>query len=253
MSIDLNTAEEQREGCGKGPVPPESIVMLQMIVRQPRSGKEGSDQFLTRAQSGLEYLDCEFIVAQGSYKDQKFWGNLNVSGATTEGQRKACDISMRTIRAIVESSRGIHPKDASPQAAQGRILQEWSELNGIFFPAMLDAVVGDPDKNGKRWVNNMLKKVVTPDRTEEYAHICNGGEIISDKPLPSVENAPQSAKPNWAAPTTAQAPSPAPATAQQTVTPPPTAPQNSAAPRPAPQWAQTPPPAAPPRPDGAPF
>lgn len=248
--IDLNTAEEQREGTGKGAVPPDSIVLVQLTIRQPANGKQGSAPLLTRAPTGTEYLNCEFEIVQGTFKGGKFWNNFNVSGASTQGQKTSVDISMRTIRAMVEASRGIHPKDASPAATQGRILQAWEELQGIYFPAMLDCEVSDPDKNGKRWVNNKLKRVITPDKEQEYAHICNGGEIITENPLPAVQDAAANAKPTWAA----GSPSPAPA---QTAAPRPApAPQPAPAamapkPGPVPAWGQTPPPATPP--DGAPF
>lgn len=264
--IDLNQAEEQREGTGGGKTaPPDSIVLVQMIIRQPKSGSEGSMPMLTRSSTGLEQLDCEFVIAQGSYQGSKWFDRLSVGNAHTEGQKKAVDIAMRTIRAMVESSRGINPKDASPNAAQQRVLQSWEELNGIYFPAMVDAVVGDANAQGKRYVNNKLKRVITPDKAEEYALVCGGGEIITAKPLPEVPAETASAKPNWAAPAAAPAPQAAPqsapmappaAPAQQpaAMTPPAAPPAaQAAAPRPAPNWAQTPPPAKPPVPQNAPW
>ena len=230
--IDLNTCEEQGEGQGRGAVPPDSIVVLQMTIRLPEAGREGSMMGLTRARSGLEYLNCEFVVASGSYQGTKFWNNLNVAGATTDGQKKAVDISMRTIRAIVEASRNISPKDASPQAAQQRTLQSWEELHGVQFPAQLGCEVSEPrQKDGKRFVNNTLKRVITPDRSE-YEQIYHAGEIISDNPLPDVDSAPVRSQ----AATPAAPPSWGPASAPGTASPPTGA-------RPAPSWAQTPPPA----------
>ena len=259
--IDLNQAEEQREGTGGGKAaPPDSIVMVQLTLRQPKAGSEGSMPMLTRSSTGLEQLDCEFVISGGAYAGAKWFDRLSVGNAHTEGQKKAVDIAMRTIRAMVEASRNINPKDASPQAAQGRVLQSWEELNGIYFPAMLDAVVSDANAQGKRFVNNKIKRVITPDRAEEYNFVWNGGEIISDKPLPEIPAETASAKPNWAAPAPAPAPQAAPmappvAAPRPPATPvaPPAAPQNSAAPRPAPGWAQTPPPAARPNSGGAPF
>ena len=243
--IDLNTAEEQGEGSGRGALPPDSIVMVQMNLRYPEAGKEGSMQGLTRARSGLEYLNCEFVVAAGSFQGAKFWNNLNVAGATTTGQKTAIDISMRTIRAMVEASRNINPKDASPQATQGRVLQSWDELNGIYFPVMVGCEVSEPRaKDGKRFVNNTLKRVITPDRPE-YEQVWNGGEIITANPLPEIPATATSAKPGWAAPAPQAAPMAPPAAppfAQAAPAAPPAAPQ-AAAPRPAPNWAQTPPPA----------
>lgn len=255
--IDLNNAEEQREGTGSKAAPPDSIVMVQLIIRQPKSGSEGSMPMLTRAQSGLERLDCEFVISGGAYAGAKWFDRLSVGNAHTEGQKKAVDIAMRTIRAMVEASRNISPKDASPQAAQGRVLQSWEELNGIYFPAMVDAVVSDANSKGQRFVNNKLKRVITPDRAEEYALVWNGGEIITDKPLPEIQAAEANAKPSWAAPAPApqaapMAPPAAPHVPHAAPAAPPAAPQQ-AAPRPAPNWAQTPPPAKPPVPQNAPW
>ena len=236
--IDLNTAEEQGEGQGRGTVPPDSIVMVQMTIRQPEHGKEGSMPGLTRARSGLEYLNCEFVVVAGSYQGAKFWNNLNVANASTAGQKTAVDISMRTVRAIVEASRNVNPKDASPTAASARMLQSWEELNGIYFPAQLGCEVSDPrPKDGKRFVNNTLKRVITPDKPE-YNQVWNGGEIISSLPLPDVDSAPvrtQAATP--AAPQSWAPPAPAAHAAPAAPMSPP------AGARPAPSWAQTPPPA----------
>jgi hypothetical protein len=254
--IDLNQAEEQRESTGGKCAPPDSIVMVQMTIRLPKAGAEGSAPMLTRAQSGLEQLDCEFSVIAGTYQGAKWFDRLSVGNAHTEGQKKAVDIAMRTIRAMVEASRNISPKDVSQQATQGRVLQSWEELNGVYFPAKLDAVVSDPNNQGKRYINNKIKRVVTPDMAEEYYHVWNGGEIISDKPLPEIPAETAPAKPSWAAPAPAPqaAPMAAPASAPfPHAAPAPAAPPQAAAPRPAPNWAQTPPPAAAPRTGNAPY
>lgn len=223
--IDLNHAEEQYEG-GPGAVPPDSVVLLQLCLRHPTADKAGSLEGLTRARSGMEYLSCEFVIAAGAYAGGKFWNNMMVGGASTPGQEKAVSISMRTIRAMIEASRNIAPTDQSPAAVQGRVLSSWMDLDGIYFPAKLGCEVSDPrERDGRRFVNNTLKLVVTPDKPE-YQVVSGGGEIITDNPLPVIEDGPAHAPahapthaPTWAAAPPAAPPAASAAPAPRTGTP----------------------------------
>lgn len=211
--IDFNDAELQHEGTG-GAIPEDSIVPFMMTIRPPKAGKEGSQHPLfCRSAKGNEYIDVEF-EAQGSCKGRKIWQNFTLHGSDT-----AAKISMRTLRAIVESARGIAPSDASPQAAEGRKLADFADFNGMTFLARVKCVVEKSEKDGNYYVNNEFKKIITPD-DEEYL----AGEYISDKPLPTVPAAGESlpaktstaAAPTWGAPSTA-----ASAPVQQPVMPPP--------------------------------
>lgn len=210
MSIDFNTAGEQREGTTA--IPPGSMVLVQLTLRTPKAGREGSAPGLTRANSGMDYLDCEFEVIAGTYKGNKIWNNYNVGGAVSDGQRKAVEISMRSLRAMVEAGRGINPKDNSPTAAAGRRLNAWTDLNGLACPVVVGCEISTPNAQGKRYVNNTLERIVTPDKPE-YSLLMDGGEVISDKPLPEI---PAAAAPAaapvaaWAKPTPPPAQAPLP-------------------------------------------
>lgn len=173
--IDLNQAEEQREGMGSA-IPEDSIIPFKMTIRPPKAGKEGSTHALfCRSGKGNEYIDCEF-EAQGQYGGRKIWQNF-----TLVGSDQATKISMRTLRAIVESARGIAPSDASPQATAGRQLSDWYDFNGMTFLAKVKCVVEQYAKDGQWYVNNEFKKIITPDDPEYTS-----GEFISDKPLPTI-------------------------------------------------------------------
>lgn len=173
--IDLNQAEEQREGLGSA-IPEDSIIPFKMTIRPPKAGKEGSTHALfCRSGKGNEYIDVEF-EAQGQYGGRRIWQNF-----TLVGSDQAAKISMRTLRAIVESARGIAPSDASPQATAGRQLADWYDFNGMVFLAKIKCVVEQSTKDGQWYVNNEFKKVITPDDSEYAA-----GEFISDKPLPTI-------------------------------------------------------------------
>ena len=241
--IDLNTAGEQREGSG-GAINPGSMVLVQLTVRQPAQNKSGSMPGLTVAKSGLEYLDCELEVIAGSHKGKKFWHNMNVAGGDGGTKHmKAIEISMRTVRAILEAYRNIQPKEASPEAAVARRMNAWTDLNGLWFPVK----VGCELSQCKRFVNNTVDMVITPDR-EEYAYLMQGGEILTTNPLPQAQaDAAQPATTYGAPPVAGRAGAPAAAPqyappAQAAQTPPPSVPQAG----PVPAWGQRPPAATPP-------
>ncbi|MGE4442740.1 MAG: hypothetical protein AB7D27_14825 [Desulfomicrobium sp.] len=200
MAINFNEADEQRESAGA--IPAGSMVKVRMTIRQPEAGSVGTDQMLKLSKKGdCEMLDCEFEVVSGQFVTRKIWNNFIVDGST-DGHCKAAQISMRVMRAIVEAVRGISPKDTSPAATQGRVLNSWADLQGMEF----GVVVGvDQPKPGDRYVNNTIKRVITAD-DEQFQHIMAGGEIITDAPLPEIPQAGAStAAPSWAAPRT-QAP-----------------------------------------------
>jgi len=173
--IDFNGAEEQREGTGSA-IPEDSIIPFKMTIRPPKAGKEGDKHALfCKSGKGNEYIDCEF-EAQGTFEGRKVWQNF-----TLVGSDQAAKISMRTLRAIVESARGISPKDASPQATAGRQLADWYDMNGMLFLAKVGCKVELSAKDGNHYINNEFKKIITPD-DDEYSR----GEFISDKPLPTI-------------------------------------------------------------------
>jgi hypothetical protein len=204
--LDLNEAEGQTEA--RGAIPPESMVLVRLNLRTPKAGKtQGQYPLLTLASTGMEYLDCEFEVVSGSYSGKKMWDNLNIMGkVSTDNQRKSVDISKRMLRAITEAVRGIDPKDASPSAVQARHLQSFEQLQGVMFGVKVGV---EKPMAGDRYVNNNIKRIITPDH-ECYATVMQGGEFISDKPVPEIPQAAGGPSPSWAAPGT-QAPNAAPA------------------------------------------
>ena len=254
MAIDFNAADEQRESAGA--IPAGSMVKVRLTVRPPQVA--GSDPMLKLSKKGdCEMLDCEFEVIAGQFATRKIWNNYIIDGVS-DGHKKAGQISMRTMRAIVEAMRGISPKDQSSAATQARVIAGWSDLQGAEF----GIVVGiDQPKPGDRYVNNTIKRILTAD-DEQYQAIMAGGESITDAPIPEIpQTSAATAAPAWAAPKAApavptqgtlQAPtSAAPKAAWQA---PKTAAAPVASPAPAsggmPKWAapaggQMPPPAAP--------
>lgn len=248
MSIDLNQAGEQQSGSSLV-IPPKSKVQVQLSIIYPEASRVGaSAPELTQAHSGLEYLATKLTVTRGTFAGKVIYQNFNLAGAQTTGQQKAIDISVRSIRAMVEASRGIRPKDSSPTATQARKLQRWSELDGLTCFIVVDCEQSQPSRsNGRVYINNRLYSVVTID-DPCYQQLTQQGEMISNDPIPEVQQTAAAAapapRPSWVAQQPASAassPSPAwgqPAPAQQPATP-----LQSAAPTPS--WGTTPPPMAP--------
>lgn len=244
MSIDLNKAGEQQTGSSLI-IPPKSKVQVQLSIIYPDAGRAGSSApELTRAYSGLEYLATKLTVTRGTFAGKVIYQNFNLANAQTTGQQKAVDISIRSIRAMVEASRGIKPKDNSPTATQARKLQRWSELDGLTCFIVVDCEQSQPARNsGKVYINNRLHSVVTID-DPCYQQLVQQGEIISQEPVPEVQqsaSATPAPRPSWVAQQpSAPAPAPTPAWGQPAPAQQPAAPAQPAVPTPS--WGATPPP-----------
>ena len=245
MSIDLNQAGEQQTGSSLV-IPPKSKVQVQLSIIYPEASRVGaSAPELTRAHSGLEYLATKLTVTRGTFAGKVIYQNFNLAGAQTTGQQKAIDISVRSIRAMVEASRGIRPKDNSPTATQARKLQRWSELDGLTCFIVVDCEQSQPSHKGKVYINNRLYSVVTID-DPCYQQLTQQGEMISNDPIPEVQQTATAApapRPSWVAQQPASAASaPTPAWGQPAPTQQPATPLQPAAPTPS--WGATPPPMA---------
>lgn len=177
--IDFNNADEQKT-FGNGPIPSGSMVKVRMGIRIPSDDKKSNvDPALTRPASnnGNDYLNCEFEVVAGQFNGVKIWQNYVLAGS-----EKAMKISMATLRAIVEATRNVNPKDPSPQATQARKVNSFAYFSGIEIPV----VVGiQPPKKGDLYINNTIHQVITPDKPE-YQEIMSGGEKITDTPIPEI-------------------------------------------------------------------
>lgn len=150
---NLNDANEQRSF---DIIPANTIVTLQLKIR---SGGEG-DGWLSKASDGAsDGLDCEFVVVDGPYANRKLWQRFTLHG-TKPGHAEAGQISRGTLRAIVESARGIRPDDTSEAAQKLRTLASWGDLDGLRFIARIGV---KPPQNGFA-AKNTIAEVITPER-----------------------------------------------------------------------------------------
>ena len=182
--LNLNNAQEQSQG-GRT-IPPLSKVMVRLSIQAPQAERLGSMPELARSQnSSLEYLSTILEVVSGSFQGVKIYHNFNVAGASTENHKKAIDISMRSIRAIVEAHNHISPKDSSERASKARMLESYSQLHGMAFPIMVKCEESRPNKDGQIFMNNALRNIVTMEDAD-FAMLMSGGEIISNEAIPQV-------------------------------------------------------------------
>ena len=174
--IDLNGAAEQKE-FSQGPIPPNSIVWVKMEIRKSTDKKSKLNDLLTVSENNNHYLDCELEVLSPSYSGSRIWERYIVSG-----HEKATQISMSIIRAMVEASRKISPKDTSPAASKARQLNDWADLQGIQFPVQVGI---QKSRQGDKYINNSIKKVITLDN-DKYQESLIKGEIITDEIIPDI-------------------------------------------------------------------
>src|SRR5262249_2983910 len=101
-----------------------------------RPGNAGPDGLFKRSKSGdAEGLDVEFTCVEGEYAKRKFWSFMILNG-TTDGHATAGDITMRRLRAILESARGIKPTDVSEAAKKARVAK-YADFDGLRFMARI--------------------------------------------------------------------------------------------------------------------
>jgi hypothetical protein len=196
--LDFNDAPAQREFV----VVPEGIYAGTLNVKP---GGAGPDGVLTRSQSGeAEMLVIEFIIDEGEYAETKVFDRL-VVGGTTEGHAQAAEISRGRIRAVIESARGVHRNDTSPEAIKARTLTSYMQLHGLRCLAELAVEPERKDpKTGQTYAaRNAIWKFITPDRVEWRQLTQTPQEFPGVSPAPG-SNGPapgtlgQLSRPEWA-------------------------------------------------------
>jgi|SRR5262245_24984966 len=178
-------------------IPRDTVATLAMRIKAGGIGEEG---MLTRSKDGgCEMLNAEFTLLDGPHAKRKFFQNFVLAG-TTDGHAQAADISRRTLRAIIESARGIKPDDISPEARAQRTVS-LKDFNGMNFIGKLGVEAGDGNYVDK----NFIASVITPDKKDwhpvEQLPPFNGGGDSSSSAAPPSGSTPPAApvqRPSWA-------------------------------------------------------
>jgi len=156
---DFNDAEQQQDF---DLIPKGTIARLRLTVKpggydDPGQGWIGG--YATQSyDTGSVYLACEFVVLEGEYARRKVFSNIGLHSPKGSAWEQ---MGRSFIRAVLNSARNVHPKDASPQAAAARRIQGFHELDGIEFIGRIDV-----EKDTKGELRNVVKLAIEPGQPE---------------------------------------------------------------------------------------
>ncbi len=164
---DFNNAEEQREF---DVIPKGTLIKVRMTIKpggydDPTQGWTGG--YATHnEETGSVYLSGEFVVLDGQYARRKVWSLIGLhsnKGPEWGNQGRSF------IKSALNSSRGIQPKDNSPQAQNARCIQGLADLDGIEFVVKV-GIEKSKDQDPK----NTIGVVIMPDH-KDYTALMSGG------------------------------------------------------------------------------
>ena len=189
---DFNDAEQQKSSYDI--IPKGTIAKVRMMIRpggydDPAQGWTGG--WATQSQTtGSVYLDCVFVVTEGQYAKRKIWGKIGLY--SPKGPTWA-NMGRSLIRAILNSARGVHPQDNSPQAAAARRIDSFADLDGLEFVARID--IEQPNQGEPR---NVIRAAIEPGHPD-YARIMGAQQTATattTQPAPTTQQ--RLSKPAWA-------------------------------------------------------
>jgi hypothetical protein len=200
MPFDYTTVPLQDE---YSLIPKNTVALVIMTIRD---GSIGEDNLLKPSGDRMSaMLSCEFKVIGGEHDGRKFWDNLILEG--TAKHESSIEINRKKLRAIIESSLGIHPKDESKEAREKHLQSLRFFQNRIFTARIGIEEGGINKKNGTKYRDkNFLVGVVTPDQSDwqrpEEPPPFDGGSPKAGgdgtTPTQSTTTAPAIARPSWA-------------------------------------------------------
>ncbi|MBI5135807.1 MAG: hypothetical protein HZA24_00560 [Nitrospirae bacterium] len=171
-------------------IPKGTLARVRMTIRpgghdDPAQGWTGG--YATRNdKTGSVYLNAEFVVTEGPFARRKLWSLIGLS--SPKGPEWG-HMGRAFIKGILNSARGAHPGDESPQAQNARRIQGLAELDGIEFLARIDW-----EKDGNGDDKNVVKQAITPDH-KEYAALMGARSAPAPATAPS---RPAAGRPSWA-------------------------------------------------------
>lgn len=191
---DFNDADEQ---SSFDLIPKGTLVKVRMTIRpgghdDPGQGWTGG-YATSNDKTGSVYLNCEFVVLEGEYARRKMWSLVGLH--SPKGPEWA-RMGRAFIKACLNSARGIHPKDESPQAQNARRIGGFKDLDGLESLAKVD---WEKDQNGQD--KHVVKTAVGPDH-KNYAALMGmarpaaSGTAQTNAQPPS--HGPVPARPSWA-------------------------------------------------------
>ena len=171
---DFNDAEDQREFAL---IPPKTLAKVIMTIRP--GGYDDASQgwtggYATRSdKTGAVYLNAKFTILEGLFAKRVVFGMI---GLYSPKGPDWTNMGRSFLRAILNSARGIHPADQTPQAQTARRIRGFADLDGLKFVVRIDV---EKDQNGED--KNVVKAAIQPD-SKEYAALMG---IVSHAPAPN--------------------------------------------------------------------
>ena len=161
---DFNDAQTQQGGFDL--IPKGTLALVRMAIKpgghdDVAMGWTGG--YATASdETGAVFLSCEFVLLSGAFAKRKVWSNvgLHSNKGPTWGQ-----MGRSFIKAVLNSSRNIHPDDNSPEAMRARQIRGFSELDGVEFSALIGV-----EKDTKGELRNLIRLVIEPDN-KAYAEL----------------------------------------------------------------------------------
>ena len=134
---------------------------------------------------------------EGEYARRKLWSLIGLY--SPKGPEWA-NMGRAFVKAILNSARGIHPGDASPQAQNARRIAGFADLDGIEFLGKVD---WEKDQHGQD--KAVIKQAIQPDH-KDYAALMGNARASAPAPSATTPNAyaqttgraPVSGRPSWA-------------------------------------------------------
>jgi hypothetical protein len=140
-------------------IPHKTIAKVRLLLKKGNHvTQEFPDGYATLSKAGSSiYLACEFVILSGEYENRKVWSNI---GLHSDKSTLYAEIGRDTIRAILNSARGLHSKDKSLEAEKQRQIKSFADLDNL----QVVAEITISDKGDKP--RNEIKTIITPDHIE---------------------------------------------------------------------------------------
>ena len=198
MPIDLN--EEIYEGGGEYECIPAGTVATLIINVEPEDNT--GHPYRQSKNTDAVYMKCIITVTSGPYTKRWFIYNMTLNGGkrNDRGMSIAGIISGKTIRQIVESSRGISSKATDEDSIRGRFIEEYSSIHGMEFCGR----IGIEDARPPYPARNKLSAALPADH-REYISLSGAGKVN----VPNVQSGPKAPVLSNDGPSVAPSPAPA--------------------------------------------
>ncbi len=195
MSNIWNNFEDAEQQQEFGAIPLDTLVKVCLKIRPGGYDNEAmgiSGGWATQSPTtGAIYLDCEFVVLVGTYVKRRLWSKIGLH--SPKGPNWA-QMGRSTIRATLNSAKGLSPKDNRPEAVKARCIQGFGDLNGLEFVIRVGI---EKDLRGDD--RNCMVQVIEPNH-KDYATVMGGGvasvSVASVSPVSPAKST--ASKPVWA-------------------------------------------------------